>query len=73
MIKVYFLGPIELEPMEIEATNIKELREELNKMESLKSWLPLCAIALNDKIITDVNTIFQDNDKISLLPPVCGG
>ena len=43
-------------------------------IDSLKEWLPLCAIALNDKIVQDCsNIIFNENDTISFLPPVCGG
>ena len=74
MIKVNFLGPIGLESIHCNARNFKELKEELSKIEALKEWLPLCAIALNDKIIQDsADIIFNQDDTISLLPPVCGG
>ena len=74
MIKVNFLGPIGLEPIFCKAKNFKELKDELSKIDELKEWLPLCAIALNDKIVQDsTNIVFNQNDTISLLPPVCGG
>ncbi|MDE6887014.1 MAG: MoaD/ThiS family protein [Helicobacteraceae bacterium] len=74
MIKVNFLGPIGLDSIELESKNFAELRKKLQNIESLKNWLPLCAVALNDEIIKDTSNItFKDNDVISLLPPVCGG
>lgn len=74
MIKVNFLGPIGLDSIDSNAKNFIELKEELEKIDSLKEWLPLCAISLNDNIIQDYNNItFNENDVISLLPPVCGG
>lgn len=74
MIKVNFLGPIGLDSIDSNAKNFIELKEELEKIDSLKEWLPLCAIALNDNIVQDCNNItFNENDVISLLPPVCGG
>lgn len=44
----------------------------MQKDESLKEWLELCAVSLNDEIIFDENTKLKDGDKIALLPPVCG-
>ncbi|HEG6610669.1 TPA: MoaD/ThiS family protein [Campylobacter jejuni] len=73
MIKVEFLGPINKENLELEVKNLKELKEILQKDESLKEWLELCAVSLNDEIIFDKNTKLKDGDKIALLPPVCGG
>lgn len=73
MVKVEFLGPIDKENLELEVKNLKELKEILQKDESLKEWLELCAISLNDEIIFDENTKLKDGDKIALLPPVCGG
>ncbi|MCW1698797.1 MoaD/ThiS family protein [Campylobacter jejuni] len=71
--KVEFLGPINKENLELEVKNLKELKEILQKDESLKEWLELCAVSLNDEIIFDENTKLKDGDKIALLPPVCGG
>ncbi|EAJ5372805.1 MoaD/ThiS family protein [Campylobacter coli] len=73
MVKVEFLGPINKENLELEVKNLKELKEILQKDESLKEWLELCAVSLNDEIIFDENTKLKDDDKIALLPPVCGG
>ncbi|OIN33631.1 molybdopterin synthase sulfur carrier subunit [Campylobacter jejuni] len=73
MVKVEFLGPINKENLELEVKNLKELKEILQKDESLKEWLELCAASLNDEIIFDENTKLKDGDKIALLPPVCGG
>ncbi|EAH4774614.1 MoaD/ThiS family protein [Campylobacter coli] len=73
MVKVEFLGPINKENLELKVKNLKELKEILQKDESLKEWLELCAVSLNDEIIFDENTSLKDGDKIALLPPVCGG
>ncbi|EGC0907501.1 MoaD/ThiS family protein [Campylobacter jejuni] len=73
MVKVEFLGPINKENLELEVKNLKELKEILQKDESLKEWLELCAVSLNDEIIFDENAKLKDGDKIALLPPVCGG
>ena len=73
MVKVEFLGPINKENLELEVKNLKELKEILQKDESLKEWLELCAVSLNDEIIFDENTKLKDGDKIALLPPVGGG
>ncbi|EOZ6698241.1 MoaD/ThiS family protein [Campylobacter jejuni] len=73
MVKVEFLGPMNKENLELEVKNLKELKEILQKDESLKEWLELCAVSLNDEIIFDENTKLKDGDKIALLPPVCGG
>lgn len=74
MAKIVFLGPIDLEPMDIESSDFDELRKNLNNIEALREWLPLCAVAINDNIIKDTNGLkINSNDVISLLPPVCGG
>ncbi|GAA6953125.1 hypothetical protein VN0387_15210 [Helicobacter pylori] len=52
---------------------LKELRAILQEKEGLKEWLGVCAIALNDHLIDNLNTPLKDGDVISLLPPVCGG
>lgn len=73
MITVEFLGPINKEPINLEISSLGELGEILKKDESLKPWLFNSAIAINDIIIKDKNVILKNGDKISLLPPVCGG
>lgn len=73
MVKIEFLGPINKPDLELEVKNLKELKEILQKDESLKEWLEFCAVSLNDEIIFDENTSLKTGDKIALLPPVCGG
>jgi len=73
MIKVEFLGPINKEPIEIEAASLSELSTKLKRDESLKNWLPKCAVAVNDVMTKELNTVLNDGDRVSILPPVCGG
>ena len=73
MIKVEFLGPIGLEEAEFNASNLKELKEILSKNENLKKWLEISAVAVNDKMVFDINCELKNGDKVSILPPVCGG
>ncbi|AGV09390.1 MoaD/ThiS family protein [Campylobacter coli] len=73
MVKVEFLGPINKPKLELNIKNLKELKAILQEDESLKEWLELCAVSLNDEIIFDENTKLKNGDKIALLPPVCGG
>ena len=68
MVKIEFLGPINKPDLELEVKNLKELKEILQKDESLKEWLELCAVSLNDEIIFDENTSLKTGDKIALLP-----
>jgi molybdopterin synthase sulfur carrier subunit len=73
MVRVEFLGPIQKEPLEVEIKNLSELAEILQADESLHEWLQTSAVAVNDSIVTTKNHPLKDGDKISLLPPVCGG
>ncbi|MBQ7675397.1 MAG: MoaD/ThiS family protein [Campylobacter sp.] len=73
MIKVEFLGPIGLENAEFNASNLKELKEILSKDENLKKWLEISAVAINDKMVFDLDCKLKDGDVVSILPPVCGG
>lgn len=73
MVKVEFLGPINKESLELNVNNLKELKTILGQDESLKEWLELCAVALNDEMVFNDETTLKDGDKICLLPPVCGG
>ncbi|MCZ6173274.1 MoaD/ThiS family protein [Campylobacter ureolyticus] len=73
MIRVEFLGPIKKDDLEIKASNLAELKEILNKDESLKEWLEISAVAINDEIINTLNKELKNGDKVSILPPVCGG
>ena len=73
MIKVEFLGPISKEPLEIDIKNLSELKDILAKDESLSEWLDSLAVAVNDEIVSGLDVELKNGDKISLLPPVCGG
>ena len=73
MVKVEFLGPIGKAPMEMEATTLADVSAKLKEDESLITWLEKCAVALNDTMVNDLETVLKDGDRISILPPVCGG
>jgi len=73
MIRVEFLGPIGKEAIEVEAATLAEVAEMLQEDETVRGWLGKCAVALNDTMVGDLNTPLKDGDKVSLLPPVCGG
>jgi molybdopterin synthase sulfur carrier subunit len=72
-ITVEFLGPINKEPINIEASSLQEVKQILKDDSLLSSWLQSSAVALNDEIVNNLNIQLKDGDKISLLPPVCGG
>ena len=73
MARIEFLGPIGRKPMNIDIDNLKELKKFFSKDDDIGEWLKICAVAVNDTIINTVDTKIEPNDKISLLPPVCGG
>jgi len=73
MIRVEFLGPIGKEPIEMEAKSLADVSQRLKQDESLSLWLDKCAVALNDNMVSDLNTVLEDGDRVSILPPVCGG
>ncbi len=73
MVTVEFLGPINKAPITLDIENLSELSGILKQDESLHSWLDNSAVAINDTIVKDTNRTLKDGDKISLLPPVCGG
>ncbi|GKH60166.1 molybdenum cofactor biosynthesis protein MoaD [Campylobacter ureolyticus] len=73
MIRIEFLGPIKKDDLEIKASNLVELKEILNKDESLKEWLKISAVAINNEIINALDKELKNGDKVSILPPVCGG
>ena len=73
MARIEFLGPIGKEPLEIDIKNLKELKEIFAEDEKLKEWLGICAVAINDTLTNSLDVEVKSADKISLLPPVCGG
>ncbi len=73
MIKVEFLGPIGKPPMMLHIKSLKELKDILKQDKDISSWLENSSIAVNDKIINDIDTPLKSGDVVCLLPPVCGG
>jgi len=73
MVRVEFLGPIQKEPLELEISNLKELATILQEDKELSEWLQNSAVAVNDTLVSSLDVALKDGDKISLLPPVCGG
>ena len=73
MVKIEFLGPIGKTPIEMEAKTLAEVSSKLKEDPSMSQWLDKCAVALNDTMVNDLATTLKDGDKISILPPVCGG
>lgn len=73
MVCVEFLGPIDKAPLYVDITRLDELSILLKKDPQMRIWLDDCAIAINDVITSDKQHILKDGDKVSLLPPVCGG
>lgn len=73
MVKVEFLGPINKDDLSLDVKTIEELSNILKQDESLVSWLESCAVAVNDTLINDKNFELKSGDRVSLLPPVCGG
>lgn len=73
MVRVEFLGPIGKEPLEVDISNLNELSQILKNDDEVKSWLGNCAVAVNDKLVATKDIELNDGDKVSLLPPVCGG
>ena len=73
MVKVEFLGPINKEDMNLDIQNLSQLSEILKKDSLVSTWLETCAVAVNDTLISSKDIVLKDGERISLLPPVCGG
>ncbi|WP_299547525.1 MoaD/ThiS family protein [uncultured Helicobacter sp.] len=73
MIEVEFLGPLGNKTYQSNAANLHALKEELQAIPEINPWLKDCAIAINNTIISSLETPIKEGDKIALLPPVCGG
>ena len=73
MVKVEFLGPIQKEALELEIKNLNELAAILQEDREVSEWLESCAVAINDTLVSSLEAALKDGDRISLLPPVCGG
>ena len=73
MVIIEFLGPIDSENLELDISSLKELSNYMLSNDNLKEWAINSAVAINNKIVTDINTKLEDGDRVSILPPVCGG
>ena len=73
MVRIEFLGPINKENMDLEINNLSELSEILKNDKEVSTWLETCAVAINDTLVCSKDFELKDGDKVSLLPPVCGG
>jgi len=73
MVLVEFLGPLNKDPVELDIKSLKELKEILKNDKDIKEWLEEVAVAVNDKIVSSLDIELKDGDKVTLLPPVCGG
>jgi len=73
MVVIEFLGPIGKELIELDIKSLKELSIYMQQDDSLASWILNSAIAVNDKIVTNLDFALKSGDRVSVLPPVCGG
>ncbi len=73
MARLEFLGPINREAMEVDISNLQELKTLLKEDVQLQEWLGNSAVAVNDTLVSSLDMPIKSGDKISLLPPVCGG
>ncbi len=73
LVRVEFLGPIQKEALELDINNLNELATILQEDAEMSEWLTNCAVAVNDTLVSSLEAPLKDGDKISLLPPVCGG
>jgi len=73
MVTVEFLGPIGRPTQELDIDNLSQLAAILQEDEEMREWLSNSAVAVNNNLVTSLDTPLSDGDKVSLLPPVCGG
>ncbi|MEF3191448.1 MAG: MoaD/ThiS family protein [Campylobacterales bacterium] len=73
MVTVEFVGPISRPPMELEASTLAEVAEELRLDSGIAMWLESSAVAVNDRLVSSLDIPLKSGDRITLLPPVCGG
>ena len=73
MIRVEFLGPMGRSPIDINVQSLRELASKLKEDKDIVSWLDKSAVAVNDSMVSDLDLILKDGDRVSILPPVCGG
>lgn len=73
MVKVEFLGPINKADLSLDIKNLSELSNILKNDKEISSWLESCAVAINDTLVNNKDFELKSGDRISILPPVCGG
>ncbi len=73
LVRVEFLGPIQKEALELDINDLSELATVLQDDSEMTQWLQNCAVAINDTLVSSLEAPLKDGDKVSLLPPVCGG
>ena len=73
LVRVEFLGPIQKDALELDIKNLSELATVLQDDSKMSEWLSNCAVAVNDTLVSSLECELKDGDKVSLLPPVCGG
>ncbi len=73
MVKVEFLGPIGVDSIELDIKTLKELSIYMQNDNKLKEWVDISAVAVNDTLINSLDYELKDGDRVSILPPVCGG
>ena len=73
MVTVDFLGPIHKDSLALDIANLNELAKILQNDSEVSDWLESCAVAVNDTLVSSLEIALNDGDKVSLLPPVCGG
>ncbi|WP_300368344.1 MoaD/ThiS family protein [Hydrogenimonas sp.] len=73
MVKVEFLGPIGKAPVEIDARTLADVAKVLKEDPEIAKWLEQSAVAVNDTMVNSLDFPLKDGDRVSLLPPVCGG
>jgi len=73
MVEVEFLGPIGKEPIEVNAKSLADVAQILKKDPKIREWLEQSAVAVNDTMVNTLDIELKDGDRVSLLPPVCGG
>lgn len=73
MVTIEFLGPIQKAPLSLEASSLRDVAQALKEDPTMVEWIENCAVAVNDTLVASLDTPLKSGDRISLLPPVCGG
>jgi molybdopterin synthase sulfur carrier subunit len=73
MVTIEFLGPIGKEDMCIDIDNLSQLSMILKEDKQMSVWLENSAVAVNDTLVSSKDFQLKHGDKVSFLPPVCGG